>query len=132
MDGSKRGWGAVLLQVHDSGQRQIVGWASGKFNKAGLSYGPTKGELWALKEGCRKFDLLLRGRKFKVETDCQALCHNFENIVGDRHGYMSVWANDLKTFYDFKISHVPGKDMVLVDAFCFEWTIIINKNKIKF
>ena len=81
-----------------------------------FAYGPTKAELWALKEACRKFDLILRGQKFTVETDCKALCHGFENIRGDFHGYMQTWAIDLMSHYDFDITHVPGKTLILADA----------------
>lgn len=117
VDGSKKGWGSVLLQPNGDGSNNIIGWASGKFNKAGLNYGPTKGELFALKKACEKFELFLKGRKFKVQTDCKALCYGFDRIIGDRHGYMAIWANDLNAHFDFELEHVPGKDLILADAF---------------
>ena len=116
IDGSKKGWGAALLQRDEQKNLDIIGWASGKYNKYGLGYGPTKGELWALKEACRKFNTFLKGRKFLVQTDCKALTYGLDKFEKEQSGYMSIWAQDLIRFYDFDIEHIPGKDLILADA----------------
>jgi transposase InsO family protein len=129
-DGSGLGWGAVLLQPSEkipadrdwkpnnqTKDYNIVGFASGAMKKEGMSYGATKGELFALKQATKKFDTILRGRKFHVQCDCQALVKGIDNIRGDFLGYMAIWAAELRTRYDFSLEYVPGPQMVLADAF---------------
>ena len=127
-DGSGLGWGAVLLQPKqkregewkpdsETNDYNIVGFASGAMKKEGMAYGATKGELFALKQAAKKFDTILRGRRFHVQCDCQALVRGIDNIRGDFLGYMAIWAADLRARYDFSLEYVPGPQMVLADAF---------------
>src|SRR3989338_3948917 len=129
-DGSGLGWGAALLQPkekvsvditwkpdNDKKDFNIVGFVSGAMKKEGMSYAATKGELFALKQATKKFDRILRGRKFHVQCDCQALVKGIDNIRGDFLGYMATWACELRTRYDFTLEYIAGPKMILADAF---------------
>lgn len=72
-DASDKAMGAVLSQIDDEGNERMIACFSKKFVKAQLHYSTTDKEALAVEKGILHFDHYLRGKKFILRTDHQAL-----------------------------------------------------------
>ena len=104
--------GHLLQQVQD-GQRRLIACGGRKNSKGETNYEPTKGECAAIVDALRRYEHILRYKKFVVRSDHQPLqwLHNLKNPRGI---YMR-WLAELASF-DFEVQHVPGKETAAADA----------------
>ncbi|KAI5150472.1 hypothetical protein ENBRE01_1516 [Enteropsectra breve] len=72
-DASDTAMGAILSQMDNAGKERIIACFSKKFVKAQLNYSTTDKEALAVEKGILHFDHYLRGKKFTLKTDHQAL-----------------------------------------------------------
>ena len=111
-DFSAKAIGGVLSQ-EQGGQERLLGCAARKCTPYEQNYPSVKGELAALMYCCRKWEHLLRYRKFIVNTDSQALKY-LRNLKCPT-GIWFRWLEELSS-YDFEVRHRPGKENVNADA----------------
>ena len=111
-DWSKKAVGGVLSQVQDGAERMIA-CVGRKCTKHEANYASVKGELAALVFAVRKFEHLLRYRKFIVKTDSSAL--KYLRTLKTPTGLWFRWAEELGS-YDFEVEHKPGVQNKNADA----------------
>jgi len=112
-DASRVGVGAALYNVRKDGKRVPISFFSKCLPKSMRKKGIPYLEAWAVKEAIKKFSHYLRGQSFTVETDHKPLLAlNTKEIKNER---IQSWFDDLDK-YHYKIVHVPGSEMVEVDA----------------
>ena len=111
-DWSKKAVGGVLSQVQDGAERMIA-CVGRKCTKHEANYASVKGELAALVFAVRKFEHLLRYRKFIVKTDSSAL--KYLKTLKTPTGLWFRWAEELGS-YDFDVEHKPGIQNKNADA----------------
>ena len=104
--------GAVLSQVQD-GQERLIGVAGRKTTRYEKNYHSTKGELAAVLYGLRKFEHILRFKKFLLWTDNSSI--TWLQTAKRPRGIIYRWLSELQSF-DFDIRHKPGKANVAADA----------------
>ena len=110
-DASVRGLGAVLYNV-DNGRPKYIRFAAKALKSHQREYSNTLRELLAILFGLSTFDSMIYGLQFTVVTDHRALTFAFQTKEVNK--YVANWAYQLLR-YDFKIKHVPGKDLVIPD-----------------
>ena len=116
-DASGVGVGATILQLNENGFLQPIAYASRILNKAEQNYPQIERELLGVVFGVPKFRLFVLGRKFLLQTDHKPLtkiCNEHETIPQLVSNRIKKWYMLLKA-YDFKISHIPGKQNVVAD-----------------
>ena len=112
VDFSTENLGAVLSQVQE-GQERMIAVEGRKTNSHEKNYGSVKGELAGLVYALRKWEHILRFRKFIVHTDSRGLTY-LRNLKPLR-GIWWRWLQEVSS-YDFEIRHCPGKKIRHADA----------------
>ncbi|MCG8077951.1 MAG: DDE-type integrase/transposase/recombinase, partial [Candidatus Thiodiazotropha taylori] len=117
VDTSSKGIGYMLYQKHstDSGDEsvRVVRFGSKSLSHYQTSYGPTKLELLGVVTSILDCASYLRGRKFFVECDHQALKPLFQKSL--KGAIYERWLAILQEF-NFEISYKPAESMVVCDS----------------
>ena len=91
-DASERGFGAVLEQESEDGQRHPIAYASRATNGAERKYAPTELEVAALVFALEHFRVYLLGNQVKAYTDHQALVSAFiPYLKSQTKGILARW-----------------------------------------
>ena len=112
LDFSAKNVAAILSQKQD-GKERFIGAAGRKTTKYEKNYHSCKGELAAIIYGLRKFEHILRYRKFVIHTDSKAL--TYLQTMKKLTGIYFRWLSEIQS-YDFDIKHRPGKKNSNCDA----------------
>ena len=104
--------GGILAQVQE-GQERFITCFSKSLDTAQQKYPALKGELLAVILGLRKFEHILRARKFIIRTDSSSI--TFLQGLKEARGMWARWLVYLSSF-DFEIIHRPGKQNLAADA----------------
>lgn len=113
-DASDTGVGAILYQIGKDGEKRIIKPASAKLKKNELNWGITEKEMFAVVWAIKKFELYLKGRRFKIITDHKAsIWLKDKDDFGNKR--IQRWMEALQEF-DFVIEYKPGVEMHEVDA----------------
>ena len=104
--------GGILAQVQEGSER-MIGCFSKSLDSAQSKYPAHKGELLAVILGLRKFEHILRARKFLIRTDSSAI--TFIQGLKEARGIWARWLVYLSSF-EFEIIHRPGKQNLAADA----------------
>ncbi len=123
VDTSSKGIGYMLYQVHpvtdsqghesDKQQPRVIRFGSKTLTKWQSAYGPTKLELLGVVTSILDCASYLRGSKFVVECDHQALKPLFQNKL--KGAIYERWLAILQQF-NFEIRYKPAAEMVVPDA----------------
>ena len=102
----------ILSQVQ-GGREKFLGCVAKKNNEAEKNYPSYKGELAAIIFTLRRFEHILRAKKFIIRTDSGPLqylktCKKTSGIFARYHNYLST--------FNFDVIHRPGKIHVTADA----------------
>jgi hypothetical protein len=116
VDGSKKGWGAVLMQLDLKGHRHPIRYESGVWSKSERNWDSGKHECKALLLTLKKFRSYLYGVRFTVETDAKTLVAQLQRSATDLPGALVTRWLALLNLWDFDIVHVAGKKNVVADA----------------
>ena len=98
--------------VHE-GQERMIGTAGRKTTTGEANYPSMKVQLAAIVFGLRKYEHILRFRKFIINTDSGSLKY-LQNIKNPK-GMLYRWLMEIQS-YDFEIRHRPGKLNLNADA----------------
>ena len=112
VDFSMENVAAVLSQVQDGQERFIAG-VGRKTTKYERNYHSCKGELSAIIYALRKFEHILRFRKFILWTDSKAL--TYLQTMKKLTGMYFRWLSEIQS-YEFEVYHRPGKKNTNADA----------------
>ena len=112
LDFSKKNVAAILSQKQE-GKERFIGAAGRKTTKYEKNYHSCKGELAAIIYGLRKFEHILKFRKFIIHTDSKAL--TYLQTMKKLTGIYFRWLSEIQS-YDFDIRHRPGKKNSNCDA----------------
>ncbi|CAC5394520.1 unnamed protein product [Mytilus coruscus] len=117
VDTSCKGIGYMLYQQHStedsSEELRVIRFGSKSLSKWQRSYGPTKLELLGMVTAILDCSMYLRGQKFVVECDHQALKPLFQKQL--KGAIYERWIAILQQF-NFELRYKPGKDMQVADA----------------
>jgi len=113
-DASLLGFGAVIEQLDEEGQRHPIAYASRQTNNAEQKYAPTQLEVAAVEH----FEVYLLGQPFTVYTDHQPLVSAFIiHLKSQTRGLLARWYLRLARFLpNMKIEYKPGATNVVADA----------------
>ena len=114
-DVSHSGLGATLEQLQDDKWKTIA-FASRFLNNHEMKYSTDELELLGVVWAAEHFRNYLYGTEFQIVTDHKALLSALSANHGNKtmHSRLTRWVNRLLPF-NFKISHLPGKDMGFTD-----------------
>ena len=114
-DASHNGLVATLEQLQDD-QWKTIAFASRFLNNHKIKYSTNKLELLGVVWATEHFRNYMYGMEFQIVTDHKAILSAFSANHGNKtmHCRLTRWVNRLLPF-NFKISHLPGKDMGLTD-----------------
>ena len=104
---------AVILTQKQGGLERFIGAFSKTCNTARSNYAAHKGEAAAIIYSLRKFEQILRAKKFLIKTDSRAL--TFMDSMRKARGVWARWQIYISSF-NFDIVHQPGKDNIFADA----------------
>ncbi|CAG2237679.1 unnamed protein product [Mytilus edulis] len=114
---SCKGIGYMLYQQHpmddSSEELRVIRFGSKSLSKWQRSYGPTKLELLGMVTAIIDCSMYLRGQKFVVKCDHQALKPLFQKQL--KGAIYERWIAILQQF-NFELRYKPGKDMQVADA----------------
>ena len=110
-DWSQKNMAGVLSQEQDGMERFIAAHGR-KCSKHEANYPSTKGELGSVMACLRKWDHILKYRKFHLFTDSKAL--KYLQTLKQPSGIWFRWLQELQG-YDFQVFHKPGKDNTNAD-----------------
>ena len=111
-DWSNINFAATLNQVQN-GEERLIGAVAKKCSEAEARYCSYKGEMGAVILGLRKFEHLLRCKKFIIRTDSNSVV-TLKKMKAPK-GIFSRWQAYLDTF-DWEFQHRPGKQSINADA----------------
>ena len=111
-DFSARNMAAVLSQKQE-GEERLIGVVAKKCSKAEAAYSSFKGELGAIILGLRKFEHLLRCKKFLIRTDSKSIVTLKK--MPDPRGIFIRWLSFLDSF-SYDLEHRPGKQSQNADS----------------
>ena len=115
-DASSFGLGAVLMQRHPGGERKPVAYISRSMSTTEQRYAQIEKEALAFTWACERFSTYQTGLKFHIETDHKPLVPLFSTKSLDELP-IQVQRFQLRMMrFDFSISHIPGKDLVIADT----------------
>ncbi|UYV64129.1 K02A2.6-like [Cordylochernes scorpioides] len=109
-DASKDAMGAALLQ-----ENRPLAFASASFNDSQKQYSQIEKELLSIYYGCKKFEYLLLGHTFIIQTDHQPLLPLIQKPLTDISPRLQRIVMKLFAF-DFKLQYRPGKCLILADT----------------
>ncbi|KAB2109261.1 hypothetical protein AG0111_0g2620 [Alternaria gaisen] len=115
-DGSKKGWGAVIMQVGLNGHRHPIRFESGVWSTTERNWDSSKHECKALLLALKKFRSYIYGVRFIVETDAKTLIAQLQRSATDLPGALITRWLALLNMWDFDIVHVAGKKNIVADA----------------
>ena len=110
-DWSQKNMAGVLSQVQE-GQERFIAAHGRKCSQHEKNYPSTKGELASVMACLRKWDHILKYRKFELYTDSKAL--KYVQTLKQPSGIWFRWLQELQG-YDFEVFHKPGKDNTNAD-----------------
>ena len=116
VDGSKKGWGAVLQQEDPKGRRRPIRYESGVWSQAERNWDSGKHECKGLLLALKKFRPWIYGVHFVVETDARTLVDQLNRSATDLPGALITRWLALLNMWEFEVRHVPGKKNVVADA----------------
>ncbi|HAW51789.1 MAG TPA: hypothetical protein DCX54_05580, partial [Flavobacteriales bacterium] len=111
-DWSKVNMACVLSQKQD-GKEVFLGCAAKKCSAAETNYPSHKGELAAVIFGLKKFEHILRAKKFIIRTDSR--CVQFLDGIKEHRGMFARW-NVFLTSFNYELVHRAGKQQINADA----------------
>lgn len=111
-DASSVGYGAVLLQTHESGHKRVVGYFSKLTQGAESKYHSYELETLAVVKALQHFRHYLVGSRFTVVTDCNAL--KLTQKKKDLMPRVARWWMYLQDF-DFSLEYRKGTSMSHAD-----------------
>ena len=117
-DTSIVGFGAVLEQLDELGERHPIAYASRQTSLAEKKYAPTELEVAALVFAVESFEVYLLGNPFTLYTDHQALVSAFlVHLKGQTRGFLARWYLRLSKFLpQMSLQYKPGSSNVVADA----------------
>ena len=117
-DASITGFGAVLEQLDNQGQRHPIAYASRQTSAAEKKYAPTELEVAALVFAVESFEVYLLGNPFTIYTDHQALVSAFlVHLKSQTRGLLARWYLRLSKFLpQMKLEYKPGSTNVVADT----------------
>ena len=110
-DASTAGVGGMLVQVDQDGKEEVVALASKAFNDTETKWSTIEQECFAIFFCIRKWEHMLRGQQFEVETDHK----NLEYLDNTDVPKLVRWRLALQE-YQFTIRHISGSKNVVADA----------------
>jgi hypothetical protein len=116
VDGSKKGWGAVLQQLSIDGKMHPVRFESGVWSKSEQNWDSGKHECKAMLLALKRFRPWIYGIHFTVETDSRTLIAQLNRSATDLPGSLITRWLALLNLWEFDIRHVEGKKNVVADA----------------
>ncbi|MDD2978257.1 reverse transcriptase domain-containing protein, partial [Aquabacterium sp.] len=112
-DACKYAIGATLQQDHGNGLQPIA-FFSAKMSDAERNYDVREQEFMALFKACQYWRHYLHGTQpFTLLTDHDSL--KYHKSMPNLSGRLARWIEKMAEF-DYKLSHIPGKDNVVADA----------------
>ena len=115
-DASSYGLGAVLLQTQKNGERRPVAYVSRSMTPTETRYAQIEKEALALTWACERYSDYLVGLQFNIETDHKPLIPLFSTKLLDELPIRVQRFRMRMMRFDFKITHVPGKDLTIADT----------------
>ena len=112
VDFSKENVAGILSQVQE-GQERFIAAVGRKTTKYESNYHSCKGELAAIIYSLRKFEHILKFKKFVLWTDSKAL--TYLQTMKKLTGIYFRWLSEIQSF-DFDVYHRPGKENTNADA----------------
>ncbi|UYV63270.1 K02A2.6-like, partial [Cordylochernes scorpioides] len=109
-DASNDAMGAALLQ-----EDRPLAFASASFSDSQKQYSQIEKELLSVYYGCEKFEYLLSGHTFVVQTDHQPLLPLVKKPLSDISPRLQRLVMKLIAF-DFKLQYKPGKYLIVADT----------------
>ncbi|UYV71739.1 hypothetical protein LAZ67_9000200, partial [Cordylochernes scorpioides] len=109
-DANKDAMGAALLQ-----EDRPLAFASASFSDSQKKYSQIEKELLSVYYGCKKFEYLLSGPTFVVQTDHQPLLPLVKKPLSDISPRLQRLVMKLIAF-DFKMQYKPGKYLIVADT----------------
>ena len=110
-DASDRGISAILCQVNEKGDEQVVQYASRMLTKTELKWHTQEKEALAIVWGCQKFRSYLLGAEFLIRTDHKSL----QWLWRSEKGKLARWALSMSEF-EYTIEHRAGTKNVNADV----------------
>jgi hypothetical protein len=111
-DASRSCIGAILFQVNDLQEIQVVEYFSRKITGAEHNYSIYKLELLAVVEALAKFRFFLLGGSFRLETDHRPLM--FLLSSKNLSPCLASWLDNIQV-YNMRIDYIPGKTNNIAD-----------------
>ncbi|KRT80433.1 hypothetical protein AMK59_8411 [Oryctes borbonicus] len=112
-DASTHGYGAILLQRQADGKLHPVMYFSKRTTDAETRYHSYELECLAIVNAIKRFDIYLKGVKFKIVTDCNSIKQTFNKK--DVIPRIMRWVLFLQDF-NYSLEHRSGTRMSHVDA----------------
>ena len=111
------GFGALLEQVGDDGEKCPIAYASHQTNPAERKYAPTESEVAALVYAVEHFEVYLLGNQVTVYMDHQALVSAFLTHLESRtRGLLARWYLRLSRFLPkLRLQYKPGHTNTVAD-----------------
>lgn len=113
VDASAIGFGGVLTQLDDHGERKTIAYYSKSLPARKRKLSACKLEFLCMHGAIMHFAMYLRGTKFTVQTDCKALT-SINTLFKDSGATLQRKFDDLAPF-NFNITHIEGKLNVIPD-----------------
>ena len=115
IDFSSTNLAAVLTQVQGDNREHLIGCVAHKTTKGQSNYPSWKGELAALVLGLRKWEHILRYKKFIVRSDSQSI-RDVRKLKDELlRGMIFRWTTFIQSF-DFEFEHIAGRKNILADS----------------
>ena len=115
-DASSYGLGAVLLQKQESGEFQPVVFISRSMTPTEQRYAQIEKEALAFTWACERLTDYLIGLTFHIQTDHNPLVTLFTTKHLKELPLRVQWFRFLMMRFNFSMSHVPGKDLLIADV----------------
>ena len=119
-DASSHGYGSILLQKKEDGKWHPIFYFSKRTTQCESKYHSFELETLAIINSLDRFRIYLRGRKFKIVTDCNSLTLTLNKK--ELNPRIARWALELQN-YDYTLEHRAGKQMQHVDALSRNLTV---------
>jgi hypothetical protein len=110
-DASLKGWGGIVYQLDDDGNKLICGIKSGSWNKVQAKWPTVEQECYAIYRTVVDFEPLLIGRPFTLFTDSK----NLTFLKESPSRKIQRWKLAMQMF-TFEIQHVPGEENIEADS----------------